>query len=117
MVNVLLPRPTAFECRSERDLKGLAPILPVMDKLMGPMMRTRIAAAAAALLMALAPPAGAATETTAAAGNGPTRTAPTFGRTLPPIGFVKFCGAARRPAPSGHRAPFDRISAPVNGNW
>ena len=54
MVNVLLPRPTAFECRSERDLKGLAPSLPVMDKLTGPMMSTRIAATAAVLLMALA---------------------------------------------------------------
>ena len=60
MVNVLLPRLAAFECRSERDLKGLAPILRVMDKLMGPIMRTRIAAPAAALLMALALPAGAA---------------------------------------------------------
>ena len=128
MVNVLLPRPTAFECRSERDLKGLAPILPVMDKLMGPMMRTRIAAAAAALLMGLALPAGAATETTAAAGKGPTRTAPTFGRTLPPIGFVKFCG--RRPEacatrPSGAVRPHlsarqwelvNRVNAYVNAD-
>ena len=79
MVNVLLPRLAAFECRSERDLKGLAPILRVMDKLMGPIMRTRIAAPAAALLMALALPAGAATEMTAAAGERPARTAPTRG--------------------------------------
>ena len=59
-------------------------------------MRTRIATAAAALLLALACPAGAATATSGALAERAAQTAPTFGTTLPPIGFVKFCG--RRPA-------------------
>ena len=55
----------------------------------------KIAATAAALLLATAVPAGAATDTSAAPGNRLARMAPTFGGTLPPVGFVKFCG--RRP--------------------
>ena len=55
-------------------------------------MKTRMAAFAAALLMAAASPAGAATGHSATGSDGPVAEAPTFGRTLPPIGFVKFCG-------------------------
>lgn len=58
-------------------------------------MRTRIATAAAALLLALSCPSGAATATSDSQAERAVATAPTFGRTLPPIGFVKFCG--RRP--------------------
>lgn len=95
---------------------------------MGPIMSTRIAAAAAALLVALALPAGAATDMAAVAVEGPARSAPTFGRTLPPIGFVKFCG--RRPEacatrPSGAVRPHlsarqwelvNRVNAYVNAD-
>ena len=59
-------------------------------------MRARIAAAlAAALLLAATMPAGAVTDTEAGPGGRPSRAAPTFGSTLPPVGFVRFCG--RRP--------------------
>ena len=66
-----------------------------MDKRMGPAMRMRIATTAATLLLVLAGPAGAATEGPATRPERPLRAAPTFGRTLPPVGFVRFCG--RRP--------------------
>lgn len=58
-------------------------------------MKTRIAALAAALLMVLHIPAGAATGSVATRSDAAAAVAPTFGRTLPPVGFVKFCG--RRP--------------------
>lgn len=44
------------------------------------------------LLGLCAGPAGAATEASTAPGDTLLRSAPTHGRTLPPIGFVKFCG-------------------------
>lgn len=67
-----------------------------MDKRVDQGMRARIAAAlAAALLLAATMPAGAVTDTEAGPGGRPSRAAPTFGSTLPPVGFVRFCG--RRP--------------------
>jgi predicted transglutaminase-like cysteine proteinase len=59
------------------------------------MMRTTLAAAAATLLVALSGPAGAVTGGAATRNEAAARQAPTFGSTLPPVGFVKFCG--RRP--------------------
>jgi predicted transglutaminase-like cysteine proteinase len=69
---------------------------------MGPALRTRIASAAAGLLLALASPAIAATDGGLPPGESPAVTAPTFGPTLPPVGFVKFCG--RRPEACAARA-------------
>ncbi|MCA3555133.1 transglutaminase-like cysteine peptidase [Aestuariivirga sp.] len=48
-----------------------------------------------ALLLALTAPAGAATDSPATRGDSAQGAAPTFGHTLPPVGFVRFCG--RRP--------------------
>lgn len=62
---------------------------------MGSMMRRITGAAAAVLLLALAAPAGAATGSAATRGERAPGATPTFGRTLPPVGFVRFCG--RRP--------------------
>lgn len=73
-----------------------------MDKRMGPAMTIRITTAAAALLLALASPAVAVTGTPAVRSEDTTATAPTFGRTLPPVGFVKFCG--RHPEACAARA-------------
>ena len=75
---------------------------------MPPAKRMRIATAAAAALLALANPAVAFTEASGTHAGSSARAAPTFGRTLPPIGFVKFCG--RRPEacaarPSGNVPP------------
>lgn len=63
-----------------------------MDKPMGQSMRTKIAATAAAVLMlfpevALAATGGAATRNDTVGAD-----APTYGKTLPPVGFVRFCG-------------------------
>ncbi|PZF76876.1 transglutaminase [Aestuariivirga litoralis] len=58
-------------------------------------MRLKIAVAAAALLAGLASPAAAAKENPAAPAGRQLQQAPTYGATLPPVGFVKFCG--RRP--------------------
>ncbi len=96
VVNALLPRPAAFEQRFERDLKGLARSLGSMDKPMGQVMRTRIAGASAALLLAFTGPSLAATGGASTRNDAPAIEAPTYGQTLPPVGFVKFCG--RHPA-------------------
>ncbi|MEI7600330.1 MAG: transglutaminase-like cysteine peptidase [Aestuariivirga sp.] len=66
--------------------------LHIMDKPMGTMMKTKIAATLAVLLIGFAGPAGAAKNDTEALRDSPARAAPTYGRTLPPVGFVKFCG-------------------------
>lgn len=63
-----------------------------MVKRMGAEMRTRFAACAAALLVVAASPAGAATGHSATGSDRLPAEAPTYGRTLPPVGFVKFCG-------------------------
>lgn len=57
--------------------------------------KMRIAALAAALILAFATPPQAATGGSEMQQRQPPRSAPTFGKTLPPVGFVKFCG--RRP--------------------
>lgn len=54
-----------------------------------------MAAAGAAILMAFASPAGAMTDSGNAGGERAPIAAPTYGGTLPPVGFVRFCG--RRP--------------------
>ena len=58
-------------------------------------MKTTLAAVATTLLVALAGPAGAVTGTAATRSETASVQAPTFGSTLPPVGFVRFCG--RRP--------------------
>ncbi|MEI8179676.1 transglutaminase-like cysteine peptidase [Aestuariivirga sp.] len=64
-------------------------------------MRTSFAAAATALLVACAVPAQGATGTAATRNDSSGNLAPTYGGTLPPVGFVKFCG--RRPEACAQR--------------
>lgn len=66
-----------------------------MDKRVEQGMRAMIAAAALAALVATAAPAGATTDMAERSAGSPARAAPTYGGTLPPVGFVRFCG--RRP--------------------
>ena len=65
-------------------------------------MRSRIAGAAAALLMAATLPSQATTAMASARGESAELVAPTYGKTLPPVGFVRFCG--RRPEACAARA-------------
>jgi predicted transglutaminase-like cysteine proteinase len=63
-----------------------------MDKPIGHLSKTRIAAAAAAMLLAFTGPSLAATGGAATRNDAPAADAPTYGKTLPPVGFVRFCG-------------------------
>ena len=67
-----------------------------MDRLTGAPMRSRIGIAAGIVLLAFAIPSQAATGSASTSGETPAQDAPTYGRTLPPVGFVGFCG--RHPA-------------------
>ena len=63
---------------------------------MGTPMRTRIGIAAGIVMLAFGAPSEAATGNASTSGETPVADAPTYGRTLPPVGFVGFCG--RHPA-------------------
>lgn len=73
-----------------------------MDKRVEQGMRTMIAAAAMAVMLAAASPAMAATGVADAGAGRTEKAAPTYGGTLPPVGFVRFCG--RRPEACAMRA-------------
>lgn len=74
-----------------------------MSKTSGQHVRTRLAAAAALLLLALDAPSQAATASREPRRDTPGTMARTFGKTLPPIGFVEFC--RRLPDACAARAP------------
>lgn len=66
-----------------------------MDRRSGQFGKTTIGIAAALLLGLAAGPGDAAANASLATAESPAAVSPTFGKTLPPVGFVGFCG--RRP--------------------